>query len=371
MRALTPTFVSLVLLAASTASAQMATDDDRLLAYSGYLQDGVGPVSDLVTLRVVLFTSNSTVGGANDCVRDDFGNCGLWREELVDVVVSAGRFSVVLGETVSLIDTDLASNQLWVALGVKGSADIDFAPLSGRQQLIPVPYASRAAQAKDYKVTGTTFLQGTTNLQGQTNVQGPMRVTYDDDVDIGDNAGSLVIGDAAENIGIDGNEIMARSADDTLYLQNQGGVIYSNGALRLNCSNCGGATLNGGDGWGNLTIQGRVISTNSALHLSPPAGYAVVINDSYRAAGGSSAGEARLEVQGPIHLIGSGDLRVRVDGTSRASTGDINPEVYQLNSTSCTRGDVWVGRPSGAGDQDALCACLLVGGNIQAWCFNP
>src|SRR5690606_23554653 len=112
---------SLALVTASSASAQMAIDDNRLLTYSGYLEDGLGPVHDDVELRVALFTSTSGAAGANDCLRDDFSNCGLWQEELAGVQVSAGRFSVVLGRTSALLDSDLVSDGLWVALAVKGT----------------------------------------------------------------------------------------------------------------------------------------------------------------------------------------------------------------------------------------------------------
>lgn len=372
------------LVSAAAASAQMKVNDDRLISYSGLLQDGVGPISDVVSLRVALFTGNSSATDANDCLRNDFTNCGLWGEELTNVVVSAGRFAIVLGKINPLPDSDLASDQLWVALGVKGANDAEFSPLSGRQQLIAVPYASRAAAAKDYKVTGSTFLEGPAYLQDAAYLQGPayledhVRMTLEEDVD-GNNAssGTLVIGDDTQNIGIDDNEIMARSSNNTLYLQQNGGPVDMGGAvhitqwLRLECASCGSASslTTSGDNYGTLTIQGRVISGDQNIHLSPPGGRSVIISDDYRAAGGVSSGSgAGLKVEGPVSV--GGRLNLRVEGTAVNSETDSNPEVYRLN-VSCTRGDLWVGRPSAANNQDALCACLEVNGTTSPWCFNP
>ena len=56
------------------------------------------------------------------------------------------------------------------------------------------------------------------------------------------------------------------------------------------------------------------------------------------------------------------------------SGADAVPEVYQINDAlapTCNRGDIAVMRPSGAGNQDGLCFCGLIGSNLQWWCFNP
>ncbi|MCB9190050.1 MAG: tail fiber domain-containing protein [Flavobacteriales bacterium] len=68
----------------------------------------------------------------------------------------------------------------------------------------------------------------------------------------------------------------------------------------FDCPDCGSTTtLAGSDNWGDLSIQGRVLSANSNIHLSPPNGFNVIINDSYRAAGGSTGGsDAGLIVEG-------------------------------------------------------------------------
>lgn len=68
------------------------------------------------------------------------------------------------------------------------------------------------------------------------------------------------------------------------------------GGVLFDCPSCGGSTLDGTSDWGDLTIQGRVISASTNLHLSPPGGAKVIINSSYRAAGGST-GTTGLQIE--------------------------------------------------------------------------
>lgn len=75
-----------------------------------------------------------------------------------------------------------------------------------------------------------------------------------------------------------------------------GGNTYLDQGLYIRCSTCGGASLGSGADWGILTLQGRVLSANSNLHLSPPGGSKVIINSSYRAAGGGT-GTTGLDVE--------------------------------------------------------------------------
>ena len=64
-------------------------------------------------------------------------------------------------------------------------------------------------------------------VDGSLSVRAPARVAYDEDVTTGARTGSLVVGQSA-NIGMDGNEIMARDADgnpSTLFLNAEGGGV--------------------------------------------------------------------------------------------------------------------------------------------------
>ena len=80
------------------------------------------------------------------------------------------------------------------------------------------------------------------------------------------------------------------------------GLTDLKGSARYDCDGCGSASqLEGSENWGALTIQGRVLSANGNIHLSPPGGLGVVINDDFRAAGGTStAAGASLSVEGPV-----------------------------------------------------------------------
>lgn len=95
-------------------------------------------------------------------------------------------------------------------------------------------------------------------------------------------------------------------ADDDIDLQTGGqsrinidgdGSILIDEGVMFDCNDCGSTTTIDGTGsWGDLIIQGRVLSTNSNLHLSPPGGYRVIINSTYRSAGGGG-GTTGLDIQ--------------------------------------------------------------------------
>lgn len=101
------------------------------------------------------------------------------------------------------------------------------------------------------------------------------------------------------NFGSGGLNLRNNSSSTALFIDDDLSIDIKKGVL-FNCDNCGGtSTIDGTSNWGDLTIQGRVLSSNSNLHLSPPGGYGVIINDDYRAAGGSS-GTNFLDVDGYI-----------------------------------------------------------------------
>lgn len=80
-------------------------------------------------------------------------------------------------------------------------------------------------------------------------------------------------------------------------------TMYS--GVKYECDACGStSTLNGSENWGDLTIQGRVLSANGNIHLSPPGGANVIIDDAYRAAGGTNVGTAGLQVEGNVTSAG-------------------------------------------------------------------
>lgn len=100
------------------------------------------------------------------------------------------------------------------------------------------------------------------------------------------------------------DDISLRTGNNLERIQvNGNGTIYLNRGVFFDCNDCGG-TANGqydmtdgaGGNWGDMSIQGRVISANSNIHLSPPGGSRVIINSSYRAAGGGT-GTTGLDIE--------------------------------------------------------------------------
>lgn len=97
-----------------------------------------------------------------------------------------------------------------------------------------------ASSSKNY----TFYVGGDSLFDNAVTINGNVHIIPDTDVGL-DRAGSLVIGNkSAQNMGIDGNEIMARnnSKASTLYLNNEGGIVQV-----------------GKDG---ITIQAKASSTN-------------------------------------------------------------------------------------------------------------
>ena len=115
---------------------------------------------------------------------------------------------------------------------------------------------------------------------------------------------------------------------------NVGGNLSVNGRVSFPCSGCGD---NGGQ-WGNMTIQGRVVSANSNIHLSPPGGSGVVIDSGYRNAGGGT-GDVDLSVSGRIHgRLGRNSCSWRVAQTSNGTGGPDEANWYQPNGQWATWG---------------------------------
>ncbi|MCS7074948.1 MAG: hypothetical protein NZ108_10820, partial [Bacteroidia bacterium] len=82
---------------------------------------------------------------------------------------------------------------------------------------------------------------------------------------------------------------------------NGNGHVIINRSVFFDCNDCGttgGYNIADGAGssWGDLVIQGRVLSSSANLHLSPPNGSRVIINTAYRAAGGAT-GTSGLDIE--------------------------------------------------------------------------
>jgi hypothetical protein len=271
------------------ANAGMGINADREIPYAGYLEmNGAAAPSGDYEINFGLYP---TAGADDSCLVSDPTACGAWGETQT-VTVSAGRFATVLGTGTgeTLNDAVIGTARMWVGMAVKGPSDLDFVYL-GKQEIVPVPLAARAAAANSYKVTNNLTVGGGLDVSGfsdlgNTGVTGDLDVTGDETV-----AGAAVVG--SNNPG---------------GFANQDGYLYVREGAQFDCQGCGdGSSLFGASEWGNLTIQGRVLSTDDNLHLSPPGGDYVYINDNYRAAGGVASGAgAGLVVEGNIYAGGLG-----------------------------------------------------------------
>jgi hypothetical protein len=284
--------------------------------YTGSLRTGTVDANGTYDFRFALFASEP-VGADTDCLLNDPPNCTLWDEEITSVDVSAGRFSVNLGDTAAISDNVVAQDALWLAIAVKEEFDSGFSLLAGAQEILATPWAARAAAAKDYKVTGAMTVGGGLNVTaggatvvgglgvangltvsgGGANITGNMtasavvsgsRLRLSSTQDVGlDEDGSLIIGPVdGANLGIDNNEIMARnaSAGANLALNREGGnVTIGNGTSTVTANgnvdfaegdlsgnrNSGGGQAPGGElmfrwGRGTSNVDGAQVFTFSS-----------------------------------------------------------------------------------------------------------
>jgi hypothetical protein len=262
------------------ANAGMNPNATRKVPYSGYLEmNGAPAPSGDYEINFGLFSS---AGGDDSCLTTDPTACGQWGESQT-TTVSAGRFSVILGDGTgdTLDDSVIDTDQLFVGMAVKGPLDNDFV-LLGKQEIVPVPLAARAAAANNYKVTGNLTVgngldvtaggatieggldvgSGGASITGAMSATGQLsgtrlRLSQNQDAQGDNNAGSIVIGDtAAGNLGLDANEIMARNnaVPTTLFINNNGGdVTVGNAASQV-------------------TVRGDM-AVNGELSFSCPAGW--------------------------------------------------------------------------------------------------
>lgn len=146
---------ALLLLLSTSAWAQMGRTDDRLIPYQGHLDLNGGPVTGAYDFRFALFstaTPSAACLGTSGCD----GTSLYWTEHL-GVTVSGGTFAVVLGEKKALTDAVLANPDLYLAIAVRRAGD-PYTVLQGTQRILAVPFAARAAAAKDYQVTGSVYV---------------------------------------------------------------------------------------------------------------------------------------------------------------------------------------------------------------------
>lgn len=153
---------------------------------------------------------------------------------------------------------------------------------------------------------------------------------------------------------------------------NVGGNLTVNGRVSFPCSGCGD---NGGQ-WGNMTIQGRVVSANSNIHLSPPGGSGVFIDSGYRNAGGGT-GDVNLSVSGRIHgRLGRNSCHWRNAQISDSTGGENASDWYRPNGQWATYGadHRYHIAVCADGEYQAGWACYstpYLDGNCRIYCCTP
>jgi hypothetical protein len=365
------------------AHATMGTSDTRVFPYTGTLRIGSTAASGVYDFRFGLFSAEPT-GSTADCLLGGSPSCSLWSEETTGVDVSAGRFSVSLGEAQSLPDSVLAQDALWLAIAVKGPDDAGFSLLAGAQEILPTPWAARAAAAKDYKVTGTLSVGNGASVTGDVDVSGGL---WAEGAYVGlMGHGASWSGIAHEDRAFASNYALMQHSDGRTFLNASTGQYVStriNNAeqlrvdaaatyiwrgLRLSCPSCGATdTLDGSEAYGTLTLQGPVLSADADLHLSPPGGSDVVINDTYRAAGGNGIGAAGLVVEG---RISSGSYVSQATGSHADYGTDLEANSADKGFFAAGGCPIGVVRVSTCSTQACICGCIDADNGRGWYCFH-
>jgi hypothetical protein len=162
--------------------ARMGTSDARLIPYSGTLRSGGVAANGIYEMRFGLFPTLNP-GDEPACLDTDPTTCVPWGEEQT-VTVSAGNFAVKLGESTAIVDSDISSNAMYLAMAIKGPADLDFVHV-GNHEIIPVPWAARAATSTNYEVTGNLTVAGSATVSSGATLSGGVDVNGGLDVNSG------------------------------------------------------------------------------------------------------------------------------------------------------------------------------------------
>ena len=133
--------ITIVIMPAATALAGAP----GLLNYQGFLADGEGTALDSTIAMNFAIYDAVTVGNV------------LWSETHGSVIVTAGSFSVILGESVPIDDSVFAGAQRWLAVTVGGET------IDPRTRLTSVPYSSHVAtvdSAQGGTILGEVIIKG-------------------------------------------------------------------------------------------------------------------------------------------------------------------------------------------------------------------
>lgn len=124
----------------------------RLIPYDGFLESNGLPLAGSADFTFRLFTA-------------DTGGTEAWSESQ-SVPVADGRFSVRLGSINALPESVFTADTLYLAV------EVNSAPLAGRQRILAMPYAIRAAEAQAFRVRQSLSVDGALGVGGTATVDG-------------------------------------------------------------------------------------------------------------------------------------------------------------------------------------------------------
>ena len=165
------TLLAIVLLGASSyAVARMGPNTTRTIPFIGELEQNGAAANGDYLMRFGLFVAPPDANTAQ-CVVND--NCPNWSEEQL-VTVTNGRFSVLLGDSDGDLTDSILSVDVWhLAMAVKPAADPGpFVLLAGSHEIIPQPWAARAANGYNFRVRNTLTVDNGANITGAVTVSG-------------------------------------------------------------------------------------------------------------------------------------------------------------------------------------------------------
>lgn len=240
-------------------SIDTATDNlPRVIAYDGTLAFEGEEVDGAVDLRFALYD------------KDDFA---LWSEELEDVAVADGRFSVLLGEESSLSAAVLQSGSIYLGVEMKPEGTSDWIALEGRQMLAAAPRAMWAANASDLTTSGSLTVAGAASFTATSTATalgdlvipkaaatfslgstgGPHGIAF---ADPGEAGAQLVFRTSANKLVLEGTNDLSDGTDVFAAATSDGSVVTT-GAGDLD----GTVQVNGGD----LTVSPSASGTGLSL----------------------------------------------------------------------------------------------------------
>lgn len=325
--------------ALSAASTQAQERSPNLINYQGYLTNDAGePLDGTATLTLGIYDAPT-------------GGNLLWSEVQLNVLVSDGYFSVMLGSVTPLSGATFSEPNRYLQVGVDSGGGMVSLP---RQQFTAVPYALQAANA--WSLNGNSGTDPLTHRFGTTDEASLTFVVSDTAVMRFDPAYTPT-GDFAPNI--TGNPFSNFIQSDLL------GVIIAGGVNNVITSTTAGnhSTISGGSNnlvtGSNSTIGGGLDNKATGSLATIAGGKSNIASEFYATIGGGVDNQA-----GFLAVVGGGSENQAVSyGT--VGGGLFNGATYQYATVAGGRGNNASGRfssVSGGGGNIAGGEYAAIGG---------